>query len=103
MSQPLTEAVFYILVALTEPLHGYGIMLKVSDMTHGRVSLAAGTLYGALSALANKGWLDVDVVDDQKRYRLTDAGLAALRDEQERLTELAAHGRAALTERTTHV
>lgn len=103
MGQPLTEAVFYILVALTRPLHGYGIMQHVAELTGGRVTLAAGTLYGALSALVNKGWLGVETVDGQKRYHLTDAGQEALRGEQERLEQLVTHGRAALEQRGSYV
>jgi DNA-binding PadR family transcriptional regulator len=103
MGAPLTEAVFYILVALTQPLHGYGIMVKVEQMTAGRVKLAAGTLYGALSGMVAKGWLTVELVDDQKRYALTPSGLDALTDEENRLTELVAHGRAALDGRQKHV
>lgn len=38
----LTEAVFYILLSLHEPLHGYGIMQKVQELTNGRVVLGPG-------------------------------------------------------------
>ena len=48
---PLTEATFYILLSLIRPLHGYGIIKKVEEMSNGRVELAAGTLYGALNTL----------------------------------------------------
>ena len=47
----LTEAVFYILLSLVEPLHGYGIMQNVEKLSGGRVRLAAGTLYGAINTL----------------------------------------------------
>lgn len=47
----LTEAVFYILLSLDTPLHGYGIMQNVEHLSGGRVRLAAGTLYGALATL----------------------------------------------------
>ena len=40
----LTEAVFYILLSLDEPLHGYGIMQNAERLSNGRVRLAAGTL-----------------------------------------------------------
>ena len=43
---PLTEAVFYIMLALRHPNHGYGIIQEVEEMTGGRLSLGAGTLYG---------------------------------------------------------
>ena len=52
----LTEAVYYILLSLCSPLHGYGIMQRVEEMSAGRVKLAAGTLYGALNTLKERGW-----------------------------------------------
>ena len=36
----LTEGVYYILLALETPLHGYGIMQKTEEMSGGRVRLA---------------------------------------------------------------
>jgi DNA-binding PadR family transcriptional regulator len=47
----LTEAVYYILLSLYTPLHGYGIMQNVERLSSGRVKLAAGTLYGAIAAM----------------------------------------------------
>ena len=41
---PLTEAGYYILLSLMEPMHGYGIMQNVEALSGGRVRLAAGTL-----------------------------------------------------------
>ena len=37
----LTEAVFYILLSLEKPLHGYGIMQNAEKLSNGRVKLAA--------------------------------------------------------------
>ncbi len=37
----LTEAVFYILLSLQKPLHGYGIIQNVGELSNGRVKLAA--------------------------------------------------------------
>ena len=53
----LTEAVYYILLALYEPMHGYGIMHKVEELSQGRVRLAAGTLYGAINTLVRRSGL----------------------------------------------
>ena len=47
----LTEAVYYILLSLMEPMHGYGIMQNVEQLSGGRVRLAPGTLYGAINTL----------------------------------------------------
>ena len=53
----LTEAVYYILLSLMQPLHGYGIMQNAEELSHGRVKLAAGTLYGAINTMLEKGWI----------------------------------------------
>ena len=47
----LTEAVYYILLSLLTPMHGYGIMQNTESLSGGRVKLAAGTLYGAINSL----------------------------------------------------
>lgn len=89
----LTEAVFYILLSLDAPLHGYGIMQNVQQLSGGRVRLAAGTLYGALSTLCERGWI-VAVGEDERRkeYCLTPTGRAVVRAELTRLKELTANG-----------
>lgn len=97
----LTEAVFYILLALLKPMHGYGIMQTVEKMSGGRVRLAAGTLYGALSSLCSKGWIEElpgEGGSRKKEYCITPAGLQAAQTELRRLQELAANGAALLGE-----
>ena len=91
----LTEAVFYILLSLDEPLHGYGIMQNVERLSGGRVRLAAGTLYGALETLQKKRWIEPAPGGGsgrKKEYRLSEAGRAAARAELERLRELVGNG-----------
>ena len=67
---PLTEAVYYILLSLTEPLHGYGIMQKAEQLSSGRVRLAAGTLYGALNTLLETvSYTHLDVYKRQRCRR----------------------------------
>jgi len=95
----LTEAVFYILLSLTEPLHGYGIMQNVEKLSNGRVRLAAGTLYGAINSLLEKGWIrGLPGSDDsrKKEYVITDAGKETVRNELMRLKELYDNGTAIL-------
>ena len=102
MANPaLTEAVFYILLSLTQPMHGYGIMQNAEQLSGGRVKLAAGTLYGALNTLLEKGWitaLDGAADTRKKEYAITEAGRAALREEMARLSELLANGKRILEE-----
>ena len=97
----LTEAFYYILLSLYQPLHGYGIMQKAREFSGGRVRLAAGTLYGALNALLEKGWivaLPVEAGSRKKEYRITAAGKAAVEAELARLEELVKNGRAVTKE-----
>ena len=91
----LTEATYYILLSLVEPRHGYGIMQQAEALSAGRVRLAAGTLYGALSSLCDKGWirlLPVEAGSRKKEYVLTDEGFRVLRAELARLRELVTSG-----------
>lgn len=93
---PLTEASFYILVTLAEPLHGYGIMQKVGELTLDRVQLGPGTLYGALTNLQSLGLiqaLDEKSNDRRKQYLITELGRMVAQSEISRLEEVARHGR----------
>ena len=89
---PLTEAVFYILLALLKPNHGYGIIQEVQELTNGRLTLGAGTLYGAIQTLQKKDWIQIYSVDTESRkkkeYIITDRGKEVFREEQRRLKEL---------------
>ena len=91
----LTETTYYILLALYNPAHGYGIMRQVEELSNGRVHLAAGTLYGALNTLCEKEWiiqLPYEEGSRKKEYQLTDYGLEILMKEIERLKELVHNG-----------
>ena len=97
-SAALTEAIYYILLALQEPMHGYGIMQKTSTMSNGRLILSAGTLYGAISNLLDKGWIlpcgeSSDTDGRRELYQITEEGQEVLLAELERLEELVENGR----------
>ena len=97
----LTESTYYILLSLYSPQHGYGIMQLTEQLSGGRVKLAAGTLYGALNALCEKGWiklLPVEKDSRKKEYQLTQDGLAVLKGELARLKQLVANGESILAE-----
>ena len=90
----LTEAVYYILLSLVEPMHGYGIMQQTAALSRGRLSLSAGTLYGALASLQEKGWIEPLPEEGRKKeYRLTDTGRTVLEAEIDRLSELVENGK----------
>ena len=91
----LTEAVYYILLSLLTPRHGYGIIQNVEALSGGRVHLAAGTLYGAINTLLEKGWIRAlpgEKDSRKKEYVITENGKTVLKAEIERLKELVANG-----------
>ena len=92
----LTEAVYYILLSLLEPMHGYGIIQNVEQLSGGRVRLAAGTLYGAINTLLEKGWITAlagEADSRKKEYVITEIGRDMLQKELQRLTELLENGK----------
>lgn len=96
-NQPLTEALFYILLAARRPVHGYGISQEASQLSGGRVNLGPGTLYGAINTLLDRGWICLYSAEEgsrkKKEYLITPAGRQAFGQEMERLRELADNGR----------
>jgi len=91
----LTEAVFYILLSLHEPKHGYAIMQNIENLTNGRVLLGPGTLYGAINALVQKKWiqaLSAEKDSRKKEYVITELGRFVFDRELRRLEELIRNG-----------
>lgn len=89
----LTEPMYYVLLALAEPRHGYGVMQYVSDLTAGRVTIGAGTLYALLSRFESEGLIvHTHTEENRKYYRLTAEGRSALAGEYRRLCRQVADG-----------
>lgn len=91
----LTEAVYYILLSLYDPMHGYGIMQNVAVLSKGRVNLAAGTLYGAISTLMERQWIRAfpgEPSSRKKEYEITNVGKEIVKTELLRLQELIENG-----------
>lgn len=86
----LTEVTFYILLSLYTPKHGYAVMQFIKEKTVGRLSLGAGTLYGALNALEEKGWIELcgDSEGRKKEFLITTQGKEVAEKELVRLNEL---------------
>lgn len=95
--QPLTESIFYIMLALRKPNHGYGIIQEVQTLTDNRISMGAGTLYGAIQSLEQKGWIKMYSEEEtsrkKKEYILTDLGREVFMNEVDRLAELLEHSK----------
>jgi DNA-binding PadR family transcriptional regulator len=87
---PLTETVYYILLALLEPAHGYLIMQKVEELSDGQVRMAAGTLYGAIENLLKLKFIQPVKSQDSRRkvYMITAEGKAILQLDTERMQHM---------------
>ena len=89
---PLTEAFYYILLALRKPNHGYGVIQEIEELTGGRVVLGPGTLYGALQTMQKREWIRIYSQDTESRkkkeYIITDLGRAAFEAGKSHLEEL---------------
>jgi DNA-binding PadR family transcriptional regulator len=94
--QPLTPAVFHILLALADgEKHGYSIMKDVEKQTEGKIQMGPGTLYGTIKRLFAAGFIEEaderpdPSLDDERRryYRLSDLGQKALSAESQRLEQ----------------
>ncbi|GAP21832.1 PadR family transcriptional regulator [Leptolinea tardivitalis] len=100
--QPLTPAVFYILMALADgEKHGYSIMKDVEKQTDGKLKLGPGTLYGSIKRMLNANLIeesderpDPELDDERRRYyRMSGLGQKVLQAECKRLDQAVAVAR----------
>jgi DNA-binding PadR family transcriptional regulator len=91
---PLTPRVYHVMLALAEePLHGYGVILAVQELTDGLIVLRTGTLYVLLRRLLDQRLIEEsderpepDEDDERRRYyALTPLGRSVLEAESIRL------------------
>lgn len=95
--ETLTEQMYYVLLSLTQERHGYGIMQYVDQLTGGRVSIGAGTLYALLARFEEEDLiLLTDTREGRKYYTLTPAGMQTLEQEYDRLRRQVSDGAALL-------
>ena len=89
--ETLTEQMFYVLLALRQERHGYGIMQAITALTGGRVNVGAGTLYALLERFEQDGLILLTRTElNRKYYRLTPHGEKVLVDEYQRIRQQAA-------------
>jgi PadR family transcriptional regulator PadR len=68
------------------PLHGYGVMLRIQQISEGKLEVQQGSLYPALYRLEHQGWLSSEWGESEnkrkaKYYRLTATGRRQLQSE----------------------
>ena len=87
---PLTETVYYILMSLIAPAHGYLIMSRVEEHSGGQVRLAPGTLYGALENLSKQELITRVPSTDPRRkvYQITENGESLLVEDTNRMAHM---------------
>jgi transcriptional regulator len=76
------------------PEHGYGILLRIEQITGGALTIEQGALYPALYRLEHQGLLDTEwgTSDNNRKakyYTLTPAGRRRLKEETQRWNRVA--------------
>jgi transcriptional regulator len=77
------------ILAQSGPLHGYGITLRIEQLSQDVLSVEEGSLYPALHRLEESGWIKARwiVTENNRRariYEITQKGLKHLEIEEER-------------------
>ena len=76
------------------PLHGYGVLLRIQQISKDRLEIQQGSLYPALYRLEQQGWIASEWGESENRrkakyYRLTPAGKRRLQSESEKWNQMA--------------
>lgn len=76
------------------PLHGYGVLLRIQQISKDRLEIQQGSLYPALYRLEAQGWIASEWGESEnkrkaKYYRLTAAGKRKLQSESEKWNRMA--------------
>jgi transcriptional regulator len=76
------------------PLHGYGILLRIQQISKERLAIQQGSLYPALYRLEHQGWITSEWGESEnnrkaKYYRLTVAGKRRFQTETEKWNRMA--------------
>ena len=76
------------------PLHGYGVLLRIQQVSKDRLEIRQGSLYPALCRLEHQGWIASEWGESEnkrkaKYYRLTAAGKRKLQTESEKWSRMA--------------
>ena len=71
-----------------DPMHGFGISLRIGQMSQEMLTVEQGSLYPALYRLVVRGWIEAEwgVSENNRKakfYSLTSAGRKQLRTEEQ--------------------
>lgn len=95
--EQLTDSVFYILAALTEPRHGYAVMSLIEETTNSTFVIGPASLYTIIKKLVAEKLIQLHAESDSRRkvYVITDKGREVLRADIQRrkvMISMAEHG-----------
>lgn len=84
--EQLTDSVFYIMAAFTEPRHGYAVMSDIEALTDGEVKIGPASLYTIIKKLMNQEYITLFDDSDSRRkvYTLTEKGRDVLKHDMKR-------------------
>lgn len=97
-SEQLTDAMYYILLALIEERHGYAIMKFIEDISQGLMHMGPGTLYTLLKKLLKAEWIVQLSEGRTKAYKITKVGQDILQQEYQRRCRMVEDGKRILQE-----
>jgi DNA-binding PadR family transcriptional regulator len=93
-----SEPALLIMISLADgPKHGYAMTQDIAEVSGQK--LGPGTLYGGITRLEARGWIEPLPSDDRRRpYKLTTSGHRVLRHRLDAMRAVAKIGRARLAE-----
>ena len=78
-SEELTDSIFLILLAMKNPIHGYGLMQKIEELTAGNISIGPATMYTTIKKMKAVNWISETESSDSKIvYKITKKGWQVL-------------------------
>jgi transcriptional regulator len=77
------------------PLHGYGILLRIQQISGERLEILQGSFYTAIYRMDHRGWIEGEWGESENNrrarfYSLTRAGKRQLKSETAKWTDMAA-------------
>ncbi len=99
MEESLTDTMYFIMLALLKPQHGYAIMKEISEISHGHFEIGPASMYTTLKKLTKLNFLEImETTDRKKIYQLTLLGKEKLQEEVARRKKFYQVGEMALKE-----
>lgn len=93
----LTDSTYYILLTLVRPMHGYGIMQEIKELSNDKIDIGPASLYTILKKLQDGELIKLDSNEDRRKtYILTDKGKELIKKDIERRKLMVAYGERAL-------